>query len=256
MEHIAGPPLHPVQRDSDGYQGVVAVVDEDEVVVRRGQTGLRRPPQGLDVAQAAVTVFEVGLEQERDVTCLLSALDHAGTQGVEPAASIAAPARVPLGEEPAGEPVVPGDRPGAELRGGRVEVCVGAGQLLIERSNRVAELQAGVPQRVPERRGELLDAGRPPVMDEEDVDVAVRGELVAAVAAHRDEGHGPLAASGKAGLGIGEERSQEVVGGARHCGGEVSPTDRAVGDQLVAAGRSPSLPSTKANSGGASGTRP
>ena len=99
----------------------------------------------------------------------------------------------------------PATAPGAELGGGRVDVLVRSGQLLVERSNRVAQLQAGVPERVPQRSGELLDAAGPSVVDEEHVDVAVRGELVAAVAAHRDQGDGTLAASGEAGLGIGEE---------------------------------------------------
>ncbi len=181
------------------------MVDEDEIVVRCGQTGVRRPPQGLDVTQPAVTVFEVRLQQEGHVTGLLPALDHPGTQGVEPAASVAPPARAPLDDEAAGELGVPGDHPGAELGGGRVEVLVRSGQLLVERSNRVAQLQTGVPERVPQCGGELVDAAGPPVVDEEHVDVAVRGELLAAVAAHSDQGDGPLAASGEAGLGIGEK---------------------------------------------------
>ena len=61
----------------------------------------------------------------------------------------------------------------------------------------MAQLQPGSQSGYHNRGGELLDPAGPPVVDEDDVDVAVRGELLAAVAAHRDQGDGPLADAGK-----------------------------------------------------------
>ena len=41
----------------------------------------------------------------------------------------------------------------------------------------MTELEPGVPERVPQRRGELVDAARLAVVDEQDVDVALRRQL-------------------------------------------------------------------------------
>ena len=150
------------------------------VVGRHEQVGVAGPPQRVDVAEPAVAVLQVGLEQVGDVAGLRPALDHPRAQGVEPAASVAAVLRQPLRRQAGAELVVAGERAGAEQRRRRVQVVGGEGQLLVERAHGVAELEPGVPQRVPQRRGDLVDAARPAVVDEQDVDVALRGQLAGA----------------------------------------------------------------------------
>ena len=158
-QHVAGPPLLPVQGDADVDERAVAAVEHGEVVGRHDEVGVGRPPQRVHVAQPAVAVLEVGLEQVGDVAGLAPALDDLGAQGVEPAPAVAPPPRErPRVTSRGAELVVAGQRPGAEQRRRRVEVVGGQRQLVVERAHGVAELEAGVPQRVPQLLGQLVDA--------------------------------------------------------------------------------------------------
>ena len=184
-----------------------------------------------------MAVLEVGLEEVGDVAGLGASLDHPRAQGVEPAAAVAAPPRRALRRQAGAELVVAGERAGAEQRRRRVEVVGGEGELLVERAHGVAELEPGVPQRVPQRRGQLVDATRPAVVDEQDVDVALRRQL--------PRPYPPTATRATAARrrrvtilddGVGEQPAQQLVGGVGQRTAQLPAAERAVGDQLVPLG--------------------
>ena len=85
------------------------------------------------------------------------------------------------------------------------------------------------------------------VVHEQDVDVAVRGQLLAAVAADGDEGDRGLAAAActTCAGGAGEEADEQLVGGVGQRPAELPTADGVVGDQLRRAARLPSRPSAK-----------
>ena len=76
-----GRPVAAVQGDADVDERAVARSSSGEVVGRHEQVGVGRPPQRLHVAQPAVAVLEVGLEQVGDVAGLGAALDAPASAG-------------------------------------------------------------------------------------------------------------------------------------------------------------------------------
>ena len=95
-QHVAGPAGDAVQGDADVDELAVARVEQGEVVGRHEEVGIRRPPQRLHVAQPAVAVLEVGLEQEGHVAGLGAALDAPSSAGRRAnAARCAATGRAP-----------------------------------------------------------------------------------------------------------------------------------------------------------------
>ena len=236
-QHVAGAAGDAVERDADVDEPAVALVQQGEIVGWDEQVRVGGPPQRLDVAQPAVAVLEVGLEQERDVAGLGAPLDHLRAQRVEPAPAVAAPAGEPLGGQPGRQLLVAREVTGAQRGGRRVEVVAGEAELVVERAHGVAELQTGVPERVPERRRRLVDAPDLAVVEEEHVDVALRGELAAAVATDGDEGHRrTLPTRRDAGRGVAPQRTEHVVGRARQRSAQRPTSERRVGDQRVTGG--------------------
>ena len=193
-QHVARAFLLPVQGDPDVDERAVAAVENRQIVGRHDEVGVRGPPQRVHVAQPAVAVLEVRFQQIGDIARLGAALDDLRAQCIEPAAAVAAPARQAFGDEPGAELVVAGQGSGAEQRGGRVQVVGGQRQLVIERAQGVAELEPGIPERVPHGGGQLVEATRLAVVQQQDVDVTVRRKLLAAVATDGDEGDRRLAA--------------------------------------------------------------
>ena len=78
-------PVAPVQLDPHREEDVVGRGQGLVVVVEEDAPGRLRPAQGVDVAQAAPPVLEVGLEEEGD-------LPRLGVAGVDPVAQRAQPA--------------------------------------------------------------------------------------------------------------------------------------------------------------------
>ena len=221
-------------------QTVVAAVEDAEVLVGHEQVGVARPPDRLHVAQPAVAVLEIGLQQVGDVAGLLAPLDDARPQRVEPAPAVLAPAHPALGDQPAGELVVAGQGTGAEQRRRRLEVVGGEGEVVVDGPHGVAELEAGVPERIPQRRRQLLDARRPLLVHQDHVDVAERRQLPAPVAADGEQRHRPLAPP-PLGLGAGlvEQARQELVHVRGQRLAQRTTAQRAIGDQLVATSGQP-----------------
>ena len=112
-QHVARPALLPVQGDAHVDERLRSKRSSDgEVVGRHEEVGVGRPPQRVHVAQPAVAVLEVRLEQVGDVAGLRPALDDPRAQRVEPAAAVAAPPRQPLRHQAGAELVVAGERCG------------------------------------------------------------------------------------------------------------------------------------------------
>ena len=87
----------------------------------------------------------------------------------------------------AGQLRVAGDVPGVEQAERGLQVVAGDLRGLVDGAHRVVEAQAGVPDRVPDAVGERGRRRRPAVVQQDQVEVAARGELAAAVAADRDQ---------------------------------------------------------------------
>ena len=134
QQPVAGPAGAAVQLDPgrraarrrpSSSDGVVALPEE-----AAGRLG---PVQGVDVAQPAAALLEVGLEQEGHLAGRLVAAAHPAGELVEPALG----PLLPLLERPAGEVVgevrVAGEVADLQQRGGRVEVVGRQGQRLARR---------------------------------------------------------------------------------------------------------------------------
>ena len=118
----------------------------------------------------------------------------------------------PVGQDGAaqagGEGGVAGEVPGVQQAELHLEV-VGRGLAGLGRgADRMVEGQAEVPHRVPEAVGERAD-GLLGVVQQQQVEVAARGELAAAVAADGDQGVAACAGGGRGRVG---EAGQPAVG--------------------------------------------
>ena len=190
-EHVAGTIGRQVQRDTSAQQDVVGTIEVDQILGDQIEARFLRPPQRLDVAEATVAVLQIGLEVVGDIAGRLLAHTHPITQLRKVPAAVAAPRRQTLSDHLRGQLVVTGERPGGHERRGRVEVGPGEVELLVDPSDGMTELHARVPQRVPDGARNRLDLFgdllRFDVVDEQQVEVALRGELAAPVAADRQQ---------------------------------------------------------------------
>ncbi len=126
-------------------QRVVGLGQGGFVAFQQDPPGGLGPVLGVDVAQAAPALLQVGFEEEGDLPGPFVALGHRLPDNRQPPVGAA----LPLGLGPAGQLVaeggVAGDEPHVEERRGGVEVGGGQGQRLLDRTDGVAELEAGVP---------------------------------------------------------------------------------------------------------------
>ena len=158
------------------------------VALPQQAAGRLGPAQGVDVAQAAAPLLQVGLEQEGHLAGLVVAGPHPGGQVGQPALGPLLPLLEGLAGQLLGEALVAGEVAHLQQRGGGVEVVGGQRQGLPHRAHGVAELQALVPDRVPEAVGEGADV-RAAAVQEQHVDVGVEAELGPPVAADGDQRH-------------------------------------------------------------------
>ena len=84
------------------------------------------------------------------------------------------PTALRLGDEPIREHALPSEVAGGEQCRRRVEVVLRQPQLLVDRAHAVAELQAGVPERVPQGRGEDVESVASAVVEQYEIQVAAR----------------------------------------------------------------------------------
>ena len=188
QEPIAGPLGAPVELDPGRQQRLVGDDERRVVALPQQAAGRLRPAQRVHVAQAAPAFLEVGFEEEGHLAGLLVTGPHPAGQVGQPALGPLLPLLDGLAGQLLGEALVAGEVAHLQERGGGVEVVGGQRQGFAHGPNGVAELQALVPDRVPEGVGEGADVGAAPVQ-EQDVDVGVEAELGPAVAADGDERH-------------------------------------------------------------------
>ena len=154
-----------------------------ETIVGGDDRGHRRQrAQDGDVATATAPFLQVGLERVRDVAgCAVARLHQLVERGQALPRAVAPLARDAI-DQLVAHRVVAGDDARVEQAERGLEVVVGDGARLVGRADAVVELEAGVPDRVPEPVGERADvATATPVVDQDEVEVAGRTELAAAV---------------------------------------------------------------------------
>jgi len=172
---------------SDHLQGVadveqVGVRPVDGAVRAVGQPGRRERPEEHRVPDATACLLEVRLDEERELARAPRALARGGDQLRETTAGGRAPVREDRGGRPVHEDGVPRERPDVEPAHRRREVGRGHLAGLAQRTDRVVEPDARVPQRVPEPLrdpGDLLRRVRAPVVDQDQVQVRARAEVAA-----------------------------------------------------------------------------
>ena len=163
----------------------VGVVGQERRVGRDGA-------QHADVAQAAVALLEIGLEQEGDVTGGGAALGHLHLeQGQVLGAQAIAPGGARLLEEWLGHLGLAPDETTVEEPERHPHVLGGGAEHLGGPAHGVVEVHALVPHRVPDAVGDLADVPVA-VVDEHHIEVAVGAQRAPPVPAHGDEGQVPL----------------------------------------------------------------
>ena len=195
-QHLTRPPGRLVQRDPRTQQRVVALVEVDQVRLDHLESTGHRPPDRLDVAQPAVSGLQIRFQVVGDVGRRRLTLAHPFAQHAE----VGRPLGLPRSQAPldhlAGDLTITGERSGGEECRGRIEVAVDQFELFVDPTDRVAELDAGIPEGIPDRAGDRFDLVGDPaclaVVDEQQVEVAVRSQLAAAVAPDGEEGDAML----------------------------------------------------------------
>ncbi len=205
-EHLARTFGRELERDPGAEEDVVAAGEVGLVGRPHVHPTLLRPPERLDVAQAAAAVLQVRFEAVRHLRLLVLPGDDQVAEGQQVAIGLRSPHIETGSHHLAGEFVVAGERPDGEHRRGRFEIGPRQLDLFLHTAHRMSELHAGVPDRIPDGRGQRLDL-RPhlpglEVVDEQEVEIAERSQLAPAVSADGEQrdpppvgpvvGHGPI----------------------------------------------------------------
>jgi hypothetical protein len=236
-ERVAGSAGRPVQRDARREEHVVALVQRRVVLGRERQSAALGPPQRLGVADAAVAVLQVGLEDVGDVAGVGLPGADATLQLRQPLLAAPAEARPTGLDDLVAELRVTGDVASRQQGGRGVEIGLRQRQGVVDAAHRVPELEAGVPDRVPDRTRDRLEAARRRLMHQQQVDVAERRQLAAPVPADGDQCEARSARV----LLSGERRERDDPGVGRLC--ELvavrAPAERSVGQggQALLVGR-------------------
>ena len=134
------------------------------------------PVQRVDVAQPSPAVLEVGLEEEGNLAGALVPIGNPESKVVEPALRALLPLRQCPGSKVVSEGLVAREVAHVEQRRCCVEVAARQRERLANGTHAVAQLQPGVPDRIPEPIGHVRDVTAV-VVQQHDVDVAVRTQL-------------------------------------------------------------------------------
>ncbi len=192
-QDVAGTTSGEVESHPGTEQHVVGTVEFDEVFGDQVESCRFGPPQRLHVAETTVAVLQVGFEPIGDVAGRVLTHAHAVPKRFEMAFAVATPQRQSLLDDLRGQFVVAGQRARRDQCGGGVEVGGGEVELLVDAADGMAQLHARVPERIPDRTGERFDLlGHLPrldVVDEQEVEVALRGQLAASVPSDRQQRH-------------------------------------------------------------------
>ncbi len=159
------------------------------------EAGRRRPPADAEIAHAARTVLQIGLEEKDRVAEPAVARRLLGPQpGHE---VLGGRLRHPLAErfqEAAPQILVPGQEARVEEGGGRRQIAGRQRQRLVVRPHGMPGVDLGVPQRIEDRLGQRLDL-RPRRLraQDQEVEIGIGSQLTAAEAPGREHRHRGLA---------------------------------------------------------------
>lgn len=235
LHHVAGPPGPTVQL---GAQVEHECAGRAHVHGRAvDELGGGQGVEELHVAQAAVTILQVGLHAVGDLPRARPPRARGLDQLIEATAHAGAPRLSGRGGEPLGELGVPGEQ--ADLEKPQRDPQVGGGDAdgLADGAHRVVEPDPRVPQRVPHGvgdAGDLLGAPgparpAPALVDEQQIEVRERGELAATERAHGHERRPlPDTDGGRPGR---EPEVMQLREGLAQGGGPEPPGARGRGDQ-------------------------
>ncbi len=185
----------------------------------------------MEVAQPAVRLFQVGLEQKGDVTVGAVTLLDLGGEDRKPLAGAPPPLRPGFGQHGIGDRCVAGYHPAVEEAELGPEIVAGHLEDFRRPAHRVVELDPLVPHRVPDGVGDLGDVA-PAGVDEHHVEVAERRQLAPSVPTHGDQRQALGRALGRPG----EQPGQPPVGGRRIGGTEGLTLEVGLRQQLLAQG--------------------
>ena len=161
---------------------------EEPGVLQRPPDRRLEQPDRVEIAPAAGTLLQFGLEEMRGRSGTFCATGGVVTEGSRERPRIAADPRLDPAADVGDERLVAGDEPDVHHRG--ADVQPGGGLLaLLRRADRVTHLEPGVPQGIQQGVREPRDpVGVGSVVHDEQVDVRTREEQASPVAPHR--GHG------------------------------------------------------------------
>ena len=187
-QHLVVPATrNPVEFGADVEQGQVGAGQRTQRVVlfSHGQAvGEVSDGQGveqLNIAQAAAARFDIGLGAVGDLTAAtppgVGLVDDFAEDGLDSGPPLAADSL----DEATGQLFVAGDVPGIQHRQAGGHVCAGDLQCLSDGPNTVIKANIGVPQRIPQRIGDIPDGvGVHAVVQQQQVQVRVRRQLATA----------------------------------------------------------------------------
>ena len=151
------------------------VRDLDGVVVAGEQRHTSRfgPTDPVHIAEAAATVLQIGFEEERDLAGVPLPVGDAGVEFGQPPLRALLPGRTTLLGELHGERRIAGEMPHRQHCSRGVEIVGGQFDGLLDRAHGMAELDALIPDRIPDPLGQLADIDAA-VVQQVEINIAAR----------------------------------------------------------------------------------
>ena len=233
-EHpVEGATGDPVELDPHAEQRAGRACEAGEVheLPQARRAGAERL-EDVDVPKATMGLLEVGFEEEGDIALLEVALGHLLLEGREELrGELGLPQAPDLLDHGHGHLLISPDDPGIEEAERDAKIRLGDPEDLLGATYRVVDLDPLVPQRVPERLGDLLDVASS-IVDEQQVEVGVRAELSSSVAPDGHEGD-PLRRSACGGRSM---IGQACIGEVGERPTELRPSEPRLLEKLVSLG--------------------
>ena len=162
------------------------------------------PGEDGGIAQPAVRLLEIRLQQLARLAELLTAVHHQRLQVRQPLVGHRPPVAEDRPLQLLGQRGIAGDDARVQQPEHDLDVLAGQPACLAHRADAVVQAQSGVPDRVPDPLRHPRGLRRPRLVQEQQVEVAAEGELAAAVAAHGHQAEGVLLPRGRRGEPGGE----------------------------------------------------
>ena len=185
QQAVGGPARRPVQLHPGGRQRPAGAVEARQVdLVGKAGHGPGGGLHDVDVAQTPVRLLQVRLEQEGHVAVGPVAFLHLFGEHRQPVPGPGPPQIDGPSHERRHHVVVSRHQAAVEPAELRPQVLGRHAQHLGRAPHRMVEPHALVPHRVPDGIGDRLDVP-PPLVHENDVEIAPRGELAPPIPSHR-----------------------------------------------------------------------